>query len=73
MHNLLRDNRLEDVVDKRCTGADAETVELLLDIAARCTDANPDERPSMNRVLQSLEQEAVSPYWSDFWSQSDYC
>ncbi|KAI4303890.1 hypothetical protein MLD38_039474 [Melastoma candidum] len=73
MHNLLRDNRLEDVVDKRCTGADAETVEALLDIAARCTDANPDERPSMNRVLQSLEQEVVSPYGSDFWSHSDYC
>ncbi|KAA8542382.1 hypothetical protein F0562_023482 [Nyssa sinensis] len=54
MNTLLRENRLEDVVDKRCTGADVETVEAILEIAARCTDADPDERPSMQQVLQLL-------------------
>ncbi|XP_030531392.1 LRR receptor-like serine/threonine-protein kinase FEI 2 [Rhodamnia argentea] len=74
MNTLLRENRLEDVLDKRCPGADAETVEAILDIATRCTDAVPDERPSMNQVLQLLEQEVMSPCPSDFYeSHSDYC
>ena len=75
LNTILRENRLEDVVDKRCkdADADAETVEAILEIAARCTDANPDERPTMNEVLQLLEQEVMSPYPSDFYeSQSDY-
>ncbi|KAK6920811.1 Protein kinase domain [Dillenia turbinata] len=73
MNTLLRENWLEDVVDKRCTDADAETVEAILEIAARCTDANPDDRPTMNHVLQLLEQEVMSPYPSDFYeSHSDY-
>uniref|UniRef100_A0A5B6ZPL5 Putative Leucine-rich repeat protein kinase family protein isoform 1 n=1 Tax=Davidia involucrata TaxID=16924 RepID=A0A5B6ZPL5_DAVIN len=74
MNTLVRENRLEDVVDKRCTDADVETVEAILEIAARCTDADPDERPSMQQVLQLLEQEIMSPCPSDFYdSHSDYC
>ncbi|XP_012080199.1 LRR receptor-like serine/threonine-protein kinase FEI 2 [Jatropha curcas] len=73
LNTLLRENRLDNVVDKRCTGADMETVEAILEIAARCTDANPDDRPTMNQVLQLLEQEVMSPCPSDFYeSHSDY-
>ncbi|KAF3958028.1 hypothetical protein ACB098_04G116100 [Castanea mollissima] len=74
MNTLLRENRLEDVVDKRCKDVDIETVEAVLEIAARCTDAIPDDRPSMNQVVQLLEQEVMSPCPSDFYeSHSDYC
>ncbi|RVW35563.1 LRR receptor-like serine/threonine-protein kinase FEI 1 [Vitis vinifera] len=74
MNTLLKENRLEDVVDKRCRDAEVETVEAILDIAGRCTDANPDDRPSMSQVLQLLEQEVMSPCPSDFYeSHSDYC
>ncbi|KAA3458331.1 LRR receptor-like serine/threonine-protein kinase FEI 1 isoform X3 [Gossypium australe] len=72
-NTLLRENRLEDIVDKGCTDAIMETVEAILEIAAKCTDANPDERPTMCQVLQLLEQEVMSPYPSDFESHSDYC
>ncbi|XP_016438478.1 LRR receptor-like serine/threonine-protein kinase FEI 2 [Nicotiana tabacum] len=74
MNTLLKENRLEDILDKRCTDADVETVEAILEIAARCTDANPDDRPSMQQVLQYLEQEVMSPCPSDFYdeSHSDY-
>ncbi|XP_057753628.1 LRR receptor-like serine/threonine-protein kinase FEI 1 [Arachis stenosperma] len=72
MNTLLRENRLDDVVDKRCTNVDAGTLEGILDIAARCTDGNAEERPSMNEVLQLLEQEVMSPCPSEFYeSQSD--
>ncbi|KAI7737576.1 hypothetical protein M8C21_019537 [Ambrosia artemisiifolia] len=62
-----------DVVDNRCTDADASTVEAVLEIAGRCTEANPDDRPSMQEVLQFIEQEVMSPCPSDFYdSHSDY-
>lgn len=74
MNTLLRENRLEDVLDKRCNDADMETVEVILEIATRCTDANLDDRPTMNQVVQLLEQEVMSPCPSDFYeSHSDYC
>ncbi|KAK9901792.1 hypothetical protein M0R45_001954 [Rubus argutus] len=74
MNTLLRENRLKDLVDKRCRDADPETLEAILEIAARCTDANPDDRPAMNQVLQLLEQEVMSPCPSDFYdSHSDHC
>ncbi|KAK9036463.1 hypothetical protein V6N11_078464 [Hibiscus sabdariffa] len=74
MNTLLNENRLEDVVDQRCNDADMETLEAILEVAAKCTDANPDERPTMNQVVQLLEQEVMSPCPSDFYdSHSDYC
>lgn len=74
MNTFLKENRLEDVVDKRCSDSvDAESVEVILELAASCTDANADERPSMNQVLQILEQEVMSPCPSDFYeSHSDH-
>jgi len=74
MNMLLKQNQLEEVVDKRCADTDMETLESILEIAARCTDANPDDRPSMSQVLQLLEQEIMSPCPSEFYeSHSDYC
>ncbi|PPR91313.1 hypothetical protein GOBAR_AA29370 [Gossypium barbadense] len=74
MNTLLRENRLEYIVDRRCNGADMETLEAILEVAAKCTDANPDERPTMSQVVQLLEQEVMSPCPSDFYdSHSDYC
>lgn len=73
MNTLVKENRLEDVVDKRCTDAEAGTLEVILELAARCTDANADDRPSMNQVLQLLEQEIMSPCPSEFYeSHSDH-
>ncbi|XP_057785242.1 LRR receptor-like serine/threonine-protein kinase FEI 1 [Salvia miltiorrhiza] len=66
--------RVEDIVDRRCRDAAVETVEVLVEIAARCTDADPEERPSMQQVLQLLEQEVMSPCLSEFYeSHSDRC
>ncbi|KAL9681229.1 hypothetical protein QQ045_013010 [Rhodiola kirilowii] len=73
MNTMLKQNRLENVVDRKCTDADVETVEAVLEIAGRCTDANPDDRPTMDQILQLLEQEVMSPCQSDFYeSHSDY-
>ncbi|KAI3970616.1 hypothetical protein MKX01_024263 [Papaver californicum] len=71
MNTLVGENQLEDIVDSECTDADIDTLEAVLVIAARCTDANPDDRPSMNQVFQMLE-ELASPCPSEFYeSHSD--
>ncbi|RZS16142.1 hypothetical protein BHM03_00048104 [Ensete ventricosum] len=67
LNTLEEENRLEEIVDEKCGNVDAEAVEAILDIAEMCTDANPDERPSMSRVLQMLEEEIMSPCLSDFY------
>ncbi|KAF6164328.1 hypothetical protein GIB67_029211 [Kingdonia uniflora] len=73
MNTLVRESRLENIVDKTCTDVNMETVEAVLDIAARCTNPNPDDRPSMNRVSQMLE-EIMLPCPSEFDdSHSDSC
>ncbi|XP_041997626.1 LRR receptor-like serine/threonine-protein kinase FEI 1 [Salvia splendens] len=67
-------NRVEDIVDRRCRDATMETVEALAEIAARCTDADPEARPTMQQVLQLLEREVMSPCLSEFYeSHSDKC
>ncbi|XP_077233730.1 leucine-rich repeat protein kinase family protein [Tasmannia lanceolata] len=73
MNTLVGENHLEEIVDKKCMGIDVETVEAVLDIAARCTDANPDNRPSMNRVYQILEEEVMSPCPSEFYDTHSDC
>lgn len=73
MNTLVREKKMEQVVDRRCRDADAASVEAMIEIAARCTDANPDERPYMKQVLQLLEQEVMSACSSDFYeSHSDH-
>ncbi|CAI9753887.1 unnamed protein product [Fraxinus pennsylvanica] len=72
MNTVLKENWMEDVVDKKCRNADVETVEAIVEIATRCADANPDNRPTMEQVLQFLEQEVMLPCPSDFYeSHSD--
>ena len=67
MNTLSGQNRLEEIVDDRCGNVDAEAVDAILDIAAMCTDANPDDRPTMSRVLKMLEEEVMSPCSNHFY------
>ncbi|KAL4199881.1 hypothetical protein AMTRI_Chr03g146990 [Amborella trichopoda] len=72
MNILSRENRLEEIVDKNCEDVDTDSVEAILDIARKCVDANPNDRPAMNRVLQMLEEVVMSPCPSEFYdSQSN--
>ncbi|KAG6386120.1 hypothetical protein SASPL_155010 [Salvia splendens] len=73
LHGIALLNRVEDIVDRRCRDVTMETVEVLVEIAARCTDADPEARPTMQQVLQLLEREVISPCLSDYESYSDKC
>ncbi|XP_042426520.1 LRR receptor-like serine/threonine-protein kinase FEI 2 isoform X1 [Zingiber officinale] len=65
LNTLAEDNSLEEIIDRKCGSVDVEAVEAIIDVAAMCTDSNPDNRPSMSRVLQMLEEEIMSPCLND--------
>ncbi|KAJ3674652.1 hypothetical protein LUZ60_005268 [Juncus effusus] len=67
LNTLTGEHQLDEILDITLTGDDVavEEVEAVLDIAAMCTDANPERRPAMNRVLKMLEEEILSPCLSE--------
>lgn len=69
MSKMTKENLLE-AIDQKCEYPDPDAVEVVLDIAAMCTDPNPHNRPCMSRVLKMLE-EAMNPSSCDFYEQLD--
>ncbi|KAK8957590.1 LRR receptor-like serine/threonine-protein kinase FEI 1 [Platanthera zijinensis] len=68
MNTLTEENsKLDDILDASCGDVDDEEVEAIMDIAAMCTSSDPDERPTMSRVLQMLEEELMSPCLNHFY------
>ncbi|THU65393.1 hypothetical protein C4D60_Mb05t03160 [Musa balbisiana] len=72
LNTLGEGHHLEEIVDENCSNVDAEAVEAILDIATMCTDADPEDRPTMSRVLQMLEEEIMSPCLSDLYESNMY-
>ncbi|PPR86086.1 hypothetical protein GOBAR_AA34607 [Gossypium barbadense] len=69
---LITENRQREIVDSNCVGMQAESLDALLSVAIQCVCSNPEDRPSMHRVVQLLESEVMTPYPSDFYdSNSD--
>ncbi|VFQ62472.1 unnamed protein product [Cuscuta campestris] len=64
---LVTENRPQDIVDPLCEGMQTESLDALLSIAIQCVSSNPEERPTMHRVLQILESEVMTPCPSDFY------
>jgi len=62
----MRESKLAEIVDPRCGRVPRDSIEAVLEIAARCIAANPEERPTMNRVVQMLEEETMSPNSREF-------
>ncbi|MBA0768262.1 hypothetical protein Gotri_017077 [Gossypium trilobum] len=69
---LITENRQREIVDSSCVGMQAESLDALLSVAIQCVCSNPEDRPSMHRVVQLLESEVLTPYPSDSYdSNSD--
>jgi hypothetical protein len=67
LNTLTGEHRLEEIVDEQSGDVEVEAVEVILDIAAMCTDADPGQRPSMSAVLKMLEEEILSPPLSELY------
>lgn len=65
---LLRENRLEDIVDNNLESYDPKEVETILQVALLCTQSFPEDRPSMSEVVKMLQGVGLADRWAD-WQQ----
>lgn len=65
---LLREKRLEDIVDEKLNRYDNKEVETILQVALLCTQTSPEDRPKMAEVVSMLQGVGLSERWAE-WEQ----
>ena len=65
---LLREERLEDIVDRNLESYDPKEVETILQVAMLCTQGYPEDRPTMSAVVKLLQGVGLADRWAD-WQQ----
>lgn len=65
---LVRENRVEDIVDSNLETYDAKEVEIILQVALLCTQGYPEDRPTMSEVVKMLQGIGLADRWAD-WKQ----
>jgi len=45
---------------------DSEDLEMIIQIALLCTQASPEDRPSMSEVVRMLEGEGLAERWEEW-------
>lgn len=69
MKKLQREKKLDAIVDCNLKKEyDCEEVETMIQVALLCTQASPEERPSMSEVVRMLEGEGLAEKWEE-WQQ----
>lgn len=68
---LLREKRLEDIVDKNMNRYVTKEVETILQVALLCTQTSPEDRPTMAEVVNMLQGGVgLSERWAE-WEQME--
>ncbi|XP_059624486.1 probable LRR receptor-like serine/threonine-protein kinase At5g63710 [Cornus florida] len=65
---LLREKRLEDIVDENLKVYDPKEVETILQVALLCTQSSPEDRPKMTVVVSMLQGVGLAERWAE-WEQ----
>ncbi|XP_020272361.1 probable LRR receptor-like serine/threonine-protein kinase At5g10290 [Asparagus officinalis] len=66
---LVREKRLDAIIDRNLNkNYDIEEVEKVIQVALLCTQATPEDRPSMSEVVRMLEGEGLAERWEE-WQQ----
>uniref|UniRef100_A0A0E0P054 non-specific serine/threonine protein kinase n=1 Tax=Oryza rufipogon TaxID=4529 RepID=A0A0E0P054_ORYRU len=66
---LQREGQLGAIVDRNLSSNyDGQEVEMMIQIALLCTQASPEDRPSMSEVVRMLEGEGLAERWEE-WQQ----
>ncbi|GFY87501.1 leucine-rich repeat protein kinase family protein [Actinidia rufa] len=68
VRKLLREKRLEDLMDENLKDYDAKEVETLVQVALLCTQSSPEERPKMADVVSMLQGVGLAERWAE-WEQ----
>lgn len=65
---LLRENRLDDIVDGNLKTYDRKEVETIVQVALLCTNSSPEGRPKMEEVVKMLRGIGLAERWAK-WEQ----
>uniref|UniRef100_A0A6N2L859 non-specific serine/threonine protein kinase n=1 Tax=Salix viminalis TaxID=40686 RepID=A0A6N2L859_SALVM len=65
---LLRENRLDDIVDGNLKTYDRKEVETIVQVALLCTNSSPEGRPKMTEVVKMLQGIGLAEKWAK-WEQ----
>ncbi|PKA59471.1 putative LRR receptor-like serine/threonine-protein kinase [Apostasia shenzhenica] len=66
---LVGEKRLESIIDRNLKkNYSADEVEKMIQVALLCTQATPEDRPSMSEVVRMLEGEGLAERWEE-WQQ----
>ncbi|CAH9110769.1 unnamed protein product [Cuscuta europaea] len=68
--NLLREKRLNDIMDPNLKNYDVKEVEIILQVALLCTQTSPEDRPRMTEVISMLQGVGLTARWAE-WEQLD--
>ncbi|KAL8528971.1 hypothetical protein ACS0TY_006440 [Phlomoides rotata] len=63
---LLREKRLEDIVDHNLQVYDGKEVETILQVALLCTQSSPEDRPRMGQVVRMLQGIGLAERWAEW-------
>ncbi|CAI9108739.1 OLC1v1008416C1 [Oldenlandia corymbosa var. corymbosa] len=63
---LLREKRIEDIVDRNLNSYNAKEVETILQVALLCTQGSPEDRPRMAEVVNMLQGVGLTERWSEW-------
>ncbi|XP_024995784.1 LRR receptor-like serine/threonine-protein kinase FEI 1 [Cynara cardunculus var. scolymus] len=70
LNYLITEDRQREIIDVNCEGVESETLNALLSVAIQCVSSTPEDRPTMHRVVQTLESEVMTPCPSDFYDST---
>ncbi|XP_076927968.1 LRR receptor-like serine/threonine-protein kinase FEI 1 isoform X2 [Bidens hawaiensis] len=70
LNYLVTEGRPHEIIDGDCEGVGSETLHPLLSVAIQCVSSSPEDRPTMHKVVKTLESEVMTPCPSDFYDSS---
>ncbi|KAG9151699.1 hypothetical protein Leryth_001994 [Lithospermum erythrorhizon] len=65
---LLREKRIEDIVDRNLQCYNPKEVETVLQVALLCAQSSPEDRPKMSEVVIMLQGVGLAEKWAE-WEQ----
>ncbi|XP_043707181.1 probable LRR receptor-like serine/threonine-protein kinase At5g10290 isoform X2 [Telopea speciosissima] len=64
---LEREKQLDAIVDRNLNrNSDSQEVEMMIQVALLCTQASPEDRPTMAEVVRMLEGEGLTERWEEW-------
>ncbi|KAL9460949.1 hypothetical protein AB3S75_004024 [Citrus x aurantiifolia] len=66
IRKLLREDRLNDIVDRNLDTYDSKEVETMVQVALLCTQSTPEDRPTMAQVVKMLQGVDLADRWAEW-------